>query len=126
MNELANGESNNYYAATSKISDNLFKKRGPAYIKLFLLKLNALTKDDVVYAIEKYFKPMFDSELSLVFSSIPSEKEEEMEKYFTELGYRVHIEVIDAEPVEVEDDLEDLESGSSEETNSEDTSDEDQ
>ena len=126
VNELANGESNNYYAATSKISDNLFKKRGPAYIKLFLLKLNALTKDDVVYAIEKYFKPMFDSELSLVFSSIPSEKEEEMEKYFTELGYRVHIEVIDAEPVEVEDDLEDLESGSSEETNSEDTSDEDQ
>ncbi|KAK6463361.1 Metalloenzyme, LuxS/M16 peptidase-like protein [Scheffersomyces coipomensis] len=94
VNELANGESNSYDAAFSKISDNLFKRRGPNYIKYFLTKLNKLGKDDILYALKKYFQPLFNADQSVVFASVPSGKSEELTDFFSKEGYSVQKEEI--------------------------------
>ncbi|KAK6203563.1 Metalloenzyme, LuxS/M16 peptidase-like protein [Scheffersomyces amazonensis] len=94
VNELANGESNSYDAAFCKISDNLFKRRGPNYVKHFLSKLSGFGKEDIIYALNKYFKPLFSSDSSVVFASVPSGKVEELRSFFTEEGYIVNTEEI--------------------------------
>ncbi|KAK6454328.1 mitochondrial processing peptidase [Scheffersomyces xylosifermentans] len=121
VNELANGESNSYYAATSKISDNLFKRRGPDYIKFFLKKLNSLKAEDIVYAIKKYFIPLFDSKSAVVFSSLPSEQGDELEQFFGGLGFKVERELIAAEPLSDDEEGSEEDSEGSDEDSEEDS-----
>lgn len=97
VNELANGESNTYDAANSKISDNVFKRRGPNYVNFFLKELNKLTADDLVYAIKKYFQPLFDAKHSVLFTCLPPAKAESFQKFLVEQGYKTSIEEINAD-----------------------------
>lgn len=94
VNELANGESNPYDAATTKIIDNLFKKRGSQYIKYFLERLNTYTSEDLVYAMKKYFLPLFDAETSLVFSCLPTTTTAGFVEFLQGEGYKVSVEEI--------------------------------
>lgn len=96
VNEMANGESNSYEAATSKISDNIFRKRGPHYVKTFLQRMNQLTADDVRYALKKYFAPMFSAETSVIFCSLPLETADEFKSFLHTQGYDVHLEHVNA------------------------------
>lgn len=95
VNELANAQESNYDAATAKISDNLFKARGPNYIESFLDKLNQLNADDVRDVLRKYFVKLFDADHSVVFTSLPMEKIDEMSTFFHGEGYNVNVEEID-------------------------------
>lgn len=97
VNELANGESNNYDSANCKISDNLFKGRGPNYGNLFLKKLNMLTADDLVYTTKKYFQPLFDAKHSVLFTCLPPAKAESFQKFLVDQGYKATIEEINAD-----------------------------
>lgn len=97
VNELANSESNSFDAANNKIVDNLFKHRGPAYAKSFLKKLDKITEEDLVYIVNKYFKPLFSAETSVIFSCIPPAKVSAFKEFLTEQGYSVTVEEINAE-----------------------------
>jgi Zn-dependent M16 (insulinase) family peptidase len=94
VNGLANAEDNSSDAANGKISDNLFKRRGPNYTKSFLKELRKLSKADIVYALKKYFVPLFTSDKSVVFASIPPEFSSEFGAFFSEQGYTVNQEEI--------------------------------
>lgn len=94
VNELANGESNPYDAATTKIIDNIFKKRGSQYIKYFLERLNTYTSEDLVYAMKKYFLPLFKAETSLVFSCLPTTTTSGFVEFLQGEGYKVSVEEI--------------------------------
>lgn len=121
VNDLANGEDNSYDAANSKISDNIFKRRGPQYVKYFLSKLSALSPNDVVYALNKYFRAIFAAESSVIFSSLPPAKAGELGDFFKSQGYNItteHISGTDEGGSEEEDSGEDSEEGSEMETES--------
>lgn len=129
VNELANGEDNSYDAANSKISDNIFKRRGPQYVTYFLSKLSALSTSDVVYALNKYFKAIFDAQSSVIFTSLPPAKAGELGDFFRLQGYNITTEHIsgtdegsDSEMETGSDEGSESESGSESE-NSEDDSD---
>ncbi|EGW29905.1 uncharacterized protein SPAPADRAFT_57410 [Spathaspora passalidarum NRRL Y-27907] len=94
VNECANSQENNYEAANFKITDNVFKRRGPNYYELFLKKLNKLTADDIVYALNKYFVNLFKPETSVVFTSLPPDKAPELAEHFHEVGFNVNFEEI--------------------------------
>lgn len=94
INAQTSGEENSSSAANRKILDNLFKRRGPNYVKSFLEKLNKLNKDDIIYALNTYFLPLFDAKSSVVITSIPSEKADEFKTFFSELGYNVNLEEV--------------------------------
>lgn len=112
VNALADGESSSYEAASSKIADNVFKKRGPDYVKFFLKKLRTIKAPELVEITKKYFVPMFNSESSVVFTSVPPARASEFQKFLESQGYNVTIE-------EIGEGLSDLEYGSSEESGSE-------
>lgn len=103
INELANGEDNSYDAATCRISDNIFKRRGPQYTKLYLNKLNQLLTDDVKNVLQKYFVGLFDPAKSIIFSSIPSSNTQDMTEFVESLGYTAIIEEVNAEAGDPED-----------------------
>lgn len=96
VNELANNESNAYDASTTKITDDLFKKRGPGYLQHFLKKLDTYTSEDMVYIMNKYFLPLFDAEKSLIFTCLPIAKSEEFSLFLQSQGYNVSTEEINA------------------------------
>lgn len=92
VNELANNESNTYDAAINAITDNLFKNRGPDYVKNFLSKLSSYTCEDMVSIMEKYFLPLFSSEHSLVFACIPTSKKDDFTSFLKKQNYDVSFE----------------------------------
>lgn len=94
VNELANGEANPYDASTTKIIDNIFKKRGSHYIKYFLERLNTYTSEDLVYIMKKYFLPLFEAETSLIFSCLPSTATGGFVEFLKSEGYEVSVEEI--------------------------------
>ncbi|KAG7661123.1 uncharacterized protein J8A68_005360 [[Candida] subhashii] len=94
VNEFANSQDNSYDSANCKIIDNLFKRRGPKYDEFYLKKLNQLGPEDVVYALNKYFKKLFSSDHSVVFTSLPPDQSDEMSRFFNEQGFSVNIEEI--------------------------------
>lgn len=94
VNELANAEANPYDAATNKIIDNIFKKRGSHYIKHFLERLNTYKSDDLVYIMKKYFLPLFNAKTSLIFSCLPSNSTDGFLEFLKREGYEVNIEHI--------------------------------
>lgn len=94
VNELANGEANPYDAATTKIIDNIFKKRGSQYIKFFLERLNTYTNEDLVYVMKKYFLPLFEAESSLIFSCLPTTATSGFVEFLQGEGYKVSVEEI--------------------------------
>ncbi|CAI5760450.1 unnamed protein product [Candida verbasci] len=96
INELANVQENTYDAATFKISDNLFKRRGPNYIKYFIKQLNLLKKEDVIYTLKKYFIKLFDSKNSVIFTSLPSDQVEDMGNFLQKQGYNIYVQEINA------------------------------
>lgn len=126
VNEMANGESNSYEAATSKISDNIFRRRGPHYVKTFLQRMNQLNADDVRYALKKYFAPMFSSESSVIFCSLPLETADGFKSFLHNQGYDVRVEHVnaatDSEERESEDDSMEIEDESEFATLEEETS----
>ncbi|KAI5959901.1 uncharacterized protein KGF55_005133 [Candida pseudojiufengensis] len=137
INEIANNQESNYESATSKISDNLFKLRGPNFIENYLRQLNQLTAADIVYILKKYFLNLFDSSKSVVFTSLPTEKIEEIGEFFNGKGYNINIEEIqgiennneDGDENEgmsesEEEDDDDDETGSEEESETDDSEDE--
>ncbi|RCK65426.1 hypothetical protein Cantr_01093 [Candida viswanathii] len=97
VNELANSQDNTYDAASFKISDNVFKRRGPNYLEYFIQRLNSLTSEDIVYVLKKYFVKLFDANHSLVFTSVPPAKAEELAGFFNKQGYNINIEDIGSE-----------------------------
>lgn len=99
VNELANGVENCYDAATCKIIDNLFKRRGPHYDRFFLQQLNRLTAADIVYALNKYFVPLFAAEHLVIFTLIPPEKQQEFTEFFEAQGYEVNVERIELDAI---------------------------
>lgn len=94
VNALADGEANSYDAASSKVADNVFKRRGPEYVRFFLRKLRLVSAADLVEITKKYFVPMFDTHHSVVFASVPPAKVSEYDAYFSDRGYSVTIEEI--------------------------------
>ncbi|RLV92941.1 Uncharacterized protein JA1_002867 [Spathaspora sp. JA1] len=94
VNECANAQENNYDAANCKIVDNVFKRRGPKYDEFYLRKLNKLTSDDIVYALNKYFVNLFNAETSVVFTSLPPDKAAELAEHFHDVGFNVNFEEI--------------------------------
>lgn len=114
VNQLANSESNNYEAANSKISDNVFKKRGPNYVKKFLSEINLLQESDIIYALNRYFKPLFEAKSSVLFCCVSPSKSESIKEFWEKKGYHVLTEVINSSMV-------DEESGNSSEEYSEDS-----
>lgn len=97
VNELANSQDNTYDAASFKISDNVFKRRGPKYQEYFLNKLQSFTSEDIVYALKKYFIKLFDSNKSVIFTSVPPAKLEDLGTFFNKQGYNINIEDIGSE-----------------------------
>lgn len=100
VNELANSGSNQFDAANNKISDNLMRRRGPDYAQRFLRELKQLTASDVVYALKKYFQPLFSSDHSMIFSCLPLAKVDGFKKHLEEEGFSVVVEEISAADVE--------------------------
>lgn len=103
INLLANAEDNSYDAATSKISDNVFKRRGPHYNTSYLAKLNQLTANDVKCVLSTYFSALFSSEKSVVFASVPAANAEDMSEFIQSMGYVATIEVLTTEASEHDD-----------------------
>lgn len=95
VNDLANSESNTYDSAITKITNQIFKRRGSSYRKHFLSRLNTFTSKDMVYIIKKYFSPLFSLESSLVFACIP--KASNLAKFLERQGYDVSFEELNAE-----------------------------
>ncbi|ODV78313.1 uncharacterized protein CANTADRAFT_26464 [Suhomyces tanzawaensis NRRL Y-17324] len=108
VNAVANQIDTNYNAASSAISDYLFKRRGPDYTEYFIKRLNELKADDILYTLNKYFKALFSSESSVIFTSLPPVKVEETSQFFKSQGYQTHVEEITLEEGEYgsEDDSE--------------------
>ncbi|KAI5965044.1 hypothetical protein KGF57_000837 [Candida theae] len=106
VNELANAQESSYDSASAKICDNLFKARGPNYIESFLHQLNQLGADDVRYVLKKYFVKLFDAGHSVVFTSLPMEKIEEMGKFLQGEGYNIKVEEINHDEEEEEEEEE--------------------
>ncbi|EMG47579.1 hypothetical protein SBY92_004727 [Candida maltosa Xu316] len=117
VNELANSQESNYDAASFKICDNVFKRRGPMYLEYFIKQLNSLTAEDIVHALKKYFIKLFEADKSVIFTSLPPAKVEELSGFFSKQGYNINVEDIGSE--EYSDD-EYSESGSEEEEEEED------
>lgn len=107
VEEIANAQSNSYDAATNKILDNIFKGRGPNFVKFFLEKLNRITADDLLLTTNKYFKPLFTSEGSVLFASIPPSKVDELESFLSAHDYNVMVEQVNSEDNESEADDDD-------------------
>lgn len=97
-------ESNLYDAAYSKIINGVFKKRGTDYLSLFLKKLNTLTRDDIVYALKKYFVPLFSSQSSAVFACLPTSKLHSFEDFMSRQGYQITTEQINVDKERQQDD----------------------
>ncbi|CUM65039.1 uncharacterized protein PRCAT00002658001 [Priceomyces carsonii] len=106
VNELANAEANNYDAAINKITDNLFKNRGPDYIPFFLKRLNKITAEEVVGVMRKYFKPLFEANSSIIFSCVPPAKADHFALFLKKMGYDTETEDINADIIEDSSDLE--------------------
>lgn len=123
VNELANTESNNYDAATNKVVDNLFKNRGPKYVKHFLEKLNTYTGEDLVYIMKKYFLPLFLSKTSLIFTCLPTTKAQGFEQFLVKEGYKVSIEEISASTTSEDEESDEAETESGSEDDSDENSD---
>lgn len=102
VNEIANAQESSYDSASAKISDNLFKARGPNYIELYLNQLNQLDANDVVYVLKKYFVHLFDAKYSVVFTSLPMEKIEEMGNFFQGEGYNINVEEVNHDGLDEE------------------------
>lgn len=96
VNELANAELNFYDTAINNITDNIFKKRGPEYVKHFLGKLYTYTSKDLIYVMKKYFLPLFSADLSLIFACVPTDKIDEFSQFLAEQKYVVTTEEIHA------------------------------
>lgn len=94
VNELANAEANPYDASTNKIIDNIFKKRGSDYLRMFLARLNTYTSEDLVYVLKKYFLPLFDAKQSLIFSCLPTTLASGFLEFLEKQGYEVSVEEI--------------------------------
>ncbi|CAK9442357.1 uncharacterized protein LODBEIA_P61000 [Lodderomyces beijingensis] len=94
VNELANSQESSFDAASFKICDNLFKRRGPNYVEVFLKQLNQLTAKDVIYVLNKYFVNLFKPEHSVLFTSLPSDEIEKMGDFFHQVGYNINVESI--------------------------------
>ncbi|CAL1201671.1 unnamed protein product [Candida parapsilosis] len=94
VNELANAQESSYDSASAKIVDNLFKARGPNYLESYLTQLEQLDANDVKYVLQKYFINLFDAAHSVVFTSLPMEKVEEMDNFFQSRGYNINVEEV--------------------------------
>lgn len=119
VNELANAESNSYDAATNKIVDNIFKKRGSNYLRHFLERLNTYGSDDLVYIMKKYFLPLFDASTSLIFSCLPTTSTDNFLKFLKSQGYDVTVEEISSTVSEHGSDCDSCEGESEEESEDE-------
>lgn len=97
INSIANNESNSADAATVKIADNIFRRRGPNYKTLLIKKLKSITANDLVEIVNKYFVPLFDPQSSVLFASVPPSKCQDLERFFTKQGYKVEIENVNIE-----------------------------
>ncbi|KAI3406611.2 hypothetical protein KGF56_000744 [Candida oxycetoniae] len=117
VNEIANSQESNYEAASFKIGDNVFKRRGPQYVESYFKKLNGLNAEDVVYVLKKYFVNLFDAAHSAVFTSLPSDKIEEMGEFLHKQGYNISVENIEGTE-EDESDCESYEDRTATETES--------
>ncbi|KAI5949350.1 hypothetical protein KGF54_005585 [Candida jiufengensis] len=115
INEITNNQESNYESASNKIIDNVFKRRGPNFIENYIKQLNALSAKDIVYVLKKYFLNLFDSNSSVVFTSLPSDKIEEMGRFFNGKGYNINVEEIQGIEDGEEEEEEEEESGSEEE-----------
>ncbi|EGV63335.1 hypothetical protein CANTEDRAFT_98473 [Yamadazyma tenuis ATCC 10573] len=119
MNGLANGQSNLFDASMVKVADNVFRNRGPNYRAKLVAKLKTITEEELVSVMNKYFKKLFEPEHSIVFTSIPSSKGEQVQSFFQKEGYEVEIEEVSNEDLELESEEEETESeGSSDESDS--------
>lgn len=96
VNALVKAEANNHDAAVNKVIDNIFKKRGPNYTKLFLKTLGSITKQELLEALNKYFVPLFDSKSSILFSCLPKATVSDFQAFLQKEGYNVAIEEISA------------------------------
>lgn len=92
VNRIAEQESNNFNAATDKFLDDVLMQRGPDYNTKSLAKLRDVTEQDLVYAIKKYYVPLFESDKSCVFACVHPSKVEGMQKMLNEWGYEVSVE----------------------------------
>lgn len=92
VHNLTDSMANTSDAAHVKISDNLFKRRGPQYVEYFLSKLNSFGADDVVYVLNKYFMPLFSVESSVLFACIPVTKANGFMGFLNEQGYNTTLE----------------------------------
>ncbi len=94
VNSIASSESNYYNAAASKYLDNVLKKRGPDFNTKFIRKLSQITEDDLIKVLNKYYVPLFDSNTSSIFVCAHPSKSEELNKFFSGLGYEVTVEEV--------------------------------
>lgn len=112
INELINNHNNNQYnTAVAKISDNIFKNRGPNYIEFFIKKLhkfknNGNYQDEIIYILKKYFIRLFDANHSTMFTSLPTDKIETVAGFFNKQGYNINVEDIGSEEYSEEEEEE--------------------
>ncbi|KAH3680744.1 hypothetical protein WICMUC_000178 [Wickerhamomyces mucosus] len=96
INGIASFQSNYYAASSAKYVDNVLKKRGPNFNNNFIKELKAITEDDLIDVLKKYYLNLFDAQNSAVFISSHPSNANELKEYFESRGYEVSIEEVTA------------------------------
>lgn len=102
VNVLATHENSHYYSAMAKYFDDVIRKRGPNFKERFMKQLREVNKDDLYRVINQYFKPLFDSNHSMVFVSCNPSMVDSLASLLESSGYNVVIneEVADSDSEE--------------------------
>ncbi|KAH3664171.1 hypothetical protein OGAPHI_004885 [Ogataea philodendri] len=122
VNSLTDRQSNYAKAAWRKYYDDVLIKRGPNYNQKLMKALAAVTAEDVLDILNRYFVQLFDPATSMCFISCNPTKSENIEKFFLGKGYKVTVEHVTAGNDEGDND--DSEDDEDEEDESDDDSDE--
>jgi len=87
-------------AAMASLSNQAFKKLPRTYQMDLLEKIQAVTKDDVLRALEIYFLPLFDPSSSIAVVVTGPSKADEIGAGLNAIGFEVTQRVMEIDPIE--------------------------
>ncbi|AOA65125.1 Putative metalloprotease [Komagataella phaffii CBS 7435] len=124
VHDITENESTYFQVAQNHYINQVIMERGSDYYEQYLKKLAKVTKEDLFYCINKYFKPLFDKNSSVVFGCVhPGKAEELIAKLENEFGYDVTVEKIVPTNTSNEDGDVEMEDGDEDDEDDEDESD---
>ncbi|ODQ67306.1 hypothetical protein NADFUDRAFT_81826 [Nadsonia fulvescens var. elongata DSM 6958] len=89
VNSIAKSERNSFDASLGLYVDDILKGRGTNYNRQFMAALNAVTKDDVRYAMNKYLVGLYSPESSMAFVACNPSKSDDIKTLLESMNYEV-------------------------------------